>query len=243
MAGILIRSKISPTRERNAAKAQFYIKQWMRRKVDMSQANPSTFLISGDRDVIAIDSVNKTAPEATEPNTFEIPSDDKTTLYTEVVTGRPTLGTGNSEMLHDPVAIAMLERWILTPEDVNLAAGTSIWWPGITGLTGTEEDTIISIAWLSETGAIRIYPKYKLLSISANAASSENTYATMTLNGQRKDQASYDRAYTLVPPSLKTGADATSVLQRADIVAPDWSCDKGLTYADALTLYTTPAMV
>lgn len=232
MAGQLYMSAVSAGREKKSSDVQYFFKRFMARNVSVNSTTGAmtvAWVISGDKDVIRIDSKSKQPPEATDPTTYDIASDDVDRVYAETVTGRPTLGTGTSEIVFDGSFLDILNAWKRIPK-----IGETI--TGVTGLTNTAEDIILSCCMVSQTGMIRVYPRIELLAATAGNASSENTDMTATLNFQRRDRQLYDDAYAVYPPAMVAAASANSTIKNT--TAPAWSLDFGKTYADIKALYT-----
>ena len=209
----------SKGREVLSSDVQYFIKAGMSYEVDRVENTIGwRFTLSG-RSVIRVDSTTKTPPEATDPTTFDIPSDDMGRIYAETITGRPTLGNGTAEVVYDGALMQLLGDWAFT------------------GYGRTTEDNMVSVAMYSKrTGMIRIYPRVELLMPTAGSASSDNTYMTMTINFARRDRELYDDAFSVFPSGSNIIANYLTV--------PDWSAINWLgftTYAQVQTLFMEPS--
>lgn len=231
MVARLIVPAISTGRETRASDVQLFIKRYMARNVTLDATTGAPTAVAWvadtgtDRDVLRIDATSKTPPEATDPTTYTIPTDDISKIYPEEISGRPTLGTGSADIVYDGSVIELIEDWkYLAYGDNNM------------------EKIICSIAMYStRTGALRIYPRIELLSVTAGAASSENAFMPATLNFARRERARYEGAYTVYNFADATPPSGNSPIGAAQNKSPSWSLDSvggAKTYAALLTLYT-----
>jgi len=223
---VTYRTAMSAGRERKSSDVQYYIK----RHQTGTYTGFNSELGDDNGKVIQVDATSKQPPEATDPTTYTIPTDDKDKEYAETVTGRPTLGTGTAEVVLDGGLLDLFKKWRTVPE----GEGAS--------------EIVVSVAMLSKSGMLRIYPRVEILSVTAGSVSSDNTYMTATLNFQRQDRDRHDGEYTVYPPAM-VSADMSGMLKTT---APLWargqgtslgtvadaSWDSGKAYAALKTLYT-----
>jgi len=218
----------SPGREVLSSDVQYYFKQGMAYSASINEGvitaawTPPPMGVMPVRNVIRVDSTSKQPPEASDPTTFEIPSDERYRIFAESITGRPTLANGTAEVVYDGALLDLFNTWTNIYGDKNL------------------EYIICSVAMFSKrTNMLRIYPRVEILAATAGSISSENTYMTMTINFARRDRGVFDNAFSVYPT---IGGSNPSLLGR-QMTAPPTSAVSVLmgssTYPDYVEMFMT----